>query len=113
MAKTKRTAHCGRCQRETSHKCSRHYRRHCSICGTECVGLIRGAKGNGGLPSSFLLEKHPDGQLGLYVALSVGRKGQGEEKVMYYLKDVLPSSTRRKEIEAKAWGLFMTLEEAI
>lgn len=99
---------CRRCQRDTCHKLGRRGHWHCLVCGTERVTPKAGTEVKGGLPPGFLVEKHPDGRLGLYLA-TVLTSEASEKKVMHYLKGVFPRDTTRKEIESHAWSVYMTL----
>jgi hypothetical protein len=62
------------------------------------------------LPPGFLLEKHPNGELGLYVGMPVATNIKEEGKIMHYLKCVLPSDATTKEIKKRAWEVYMTLK---
>ncbi len=105
------TVYCGRCQRDTSHKRGRRCRWHCLVCGTEHVRLTPTGKAESSLPPGFLLEKNADGELGLYMTTLVAKRGREEKKVMHYLKGVFPSDAPRREIESRAWEVYMTLKK--
>jgi hypothetical protein len=62
------------------------------------------------LPPGFLLEKHPNGELGLNVGMLVVTNVKVEGKIMHYLKFVLPSSVTPKQIKKRTWEVYMTLK---
>jgi hypothetical protein len=62
------------------------------------------------LPPGFLLEKHPNGDLGLYAGMSLATIIKNEGKIMHYLKDVFPNDTAPKEIKRRAWEVYMRLK---
>ena len=60
------------------------------VCGTEHVKLKPTGKAKSGLPPGFLLEKNADGELYLYMAMPVVKKGQEEKEIRHYLRGVFP-----------------------
>ena len=103
-------AYCGKCERETLHKRGRRCRWHCLVCGTEHIGLKSVGKAKSGLPPGFLLEETADGELYLYMAIPVVKEGQEEKEIKHYLKGVFPPDTNRREIESRAWELYLLKE---
>ena len=110
MSENKKIAYCRRCQRDTYHKRGRRCRWHCLICGNEHINLSPRVEVDSNLPPRFLLEKHPNGELGLYAGMPVTTNVQGEDKVIHYLKCVFPSDVRPKEVKRRAWAVYMTLK---
>lgn len=105
-------AWCRKCRQDSQHKIGRRGRWHCLGCGTENLSLRASAKARGGLPPGFLVDRQSDGRFNLYMAVRVPLKGGHEQRVMHYLKAVLPSYATSHEIEGRAWEVYLGREGA-
>ena len=111
MLENKKIAYYRRCQGDTRYKRGRCHRWHCLVCGSEHINLSPRVEVDCNLPPRFLLDKHPNGELGLYAGMPVATNVQGEEKVVHYLKGVFSSDAKLKEIEKSAWAVYMALKK--
>jgi hypothetical protein len=62
------------------------------------------------LSPGSLLEKHSNGELGLYAGVPVATNVKNEGKIVHYLKDVFPNNSTPNEVKQCAFEVYMTLK---